>query len=154
MSETLPAENRMRTGRPTKFNDDTVERLCCAIADGMPIKGACTVAGIGVSTLNEWRERYPDLEEQLADAREQARLKALQAIKAAGDKDWRAWSEWLKLTHPADYRGSGTRVEVSATANANMPVISVERQRELQERTRKALEGLSAPSGALSEPST
>jgi hypothetical protein len=105
----------------------------------MPIKGACVVAGIGVTTLAEWREKYPDLEERLSDAREQARLKALQAIRTAGEKDWRASAEWLRLTFPADYRGTGTRVEVSATANANMPVLSVERQRELQERRARAL---------------
>jgi len=72
------------------------------MAKGMPIRGACIVAGVGVTTLNEWRDRYPDLEERIANAREHARLKALQAIKAAGDKDWRAWAEWLKLTHPTD----------------------------------------------------
>ena len=127
-------------GRPTKFNNETINRLCSALSDGMPIKGACTVAGIGVSTLNEWRERYPDLEERLADAREHARLKALQAIKAAGEKDWRAWSEWLKLTHPADYRGSGAKIEVSASATANAPILTIERQHELQERRRRLLE--------------
>src|SRR5438067_1258605 len=43
--------------------------LCAAIGEGMPLKGACTVAGIGVTTSKEWRERYPDLEEGIADAR-------------------------------------------------------------------------------------
>jgi hypothetical protein len=126
-------------GRPTKFNDETVERLCRAVASGVSFKSACVVAGIGVTTLNEWREKYPDLEERLSDAREQARLKALQAIKTAGEKDWRAYAEWLRLTFPADYRGSGNKIEVSATANANAPILTVERQRELQERRARAL---------------
>jgi len=120
-------------GRPTKFSEETVKRLCAAIAAGMPIRGACVVAGIGVTTLKEWRERYPNLEERIADARENARLKGLQAIKAAGDKDWRAWAEWLKLTHPTDYRGSGGKIQVSALATANGPVMTDERLRELQE---------------------
>jgi hypothetical protein len=126
-------------GRPTKFNDETIVRLCTALSDGMPIKGACVVAGIGVTTLNEWRDKYPDLEERLSDAREQARLKALQAIKTAGEKDWRACAEWLRLTFPADYRGSGAKIEVSASATANTPILTIERQRELQERRAKAL---------------
>ena len=42
--------------------------LCAAIGEGM-LKGACTVAGIGVTTSKESRERYPDLEEGIADAR-------------------------------------------------------------------------------------
>jgi len=132
-------------GRPTKFNDETIGRLCTALSDGMPIKGSCVVAGIGVTTLNEWREKYPDLEERLSDAREQARLKALQAIKTAGEKDWRAYAEWLRLTFPADYRGSANKIEVNATASAASFVVTVEKQRELQERRRAALESLRRP---------
>jgi hypothetical protein len=102
MSDTTPSNDVCQVGRPTKFNEESAKRLCAAIGDGMPIKGACVVAGIGVTTLNGWRERYPDLQERLSDAREHARLKVLQAIKAAGERDWRAWNEWLKLTNPAE----------------------------------------------------
>ena len=132
-------------GRPTKFNEETVERLCGAVASGAPFKSACVVAGIGVTTLNEWREKYPDLEERLSDAREQERLKALQAIKTAGEKDWRAYAEWLRLTFPADYRGSANKIEVNATASASSFVVTVDKQRELQERRRAALESLRRP---------
>jgi hypothetical protein len=38
-------------------------------------------------------------------AREEARQKALEGIKTAGDKDWRALAEWLKLTFP-EHRSS------------------------------------------------
>jgi hypothetical protein len=65
---------------------ETIERLCGAVGDGMPIRGACVIAGIGVTTLQDWREKYSDLEERIVDAREHARLKGLQAIKAAGTK--------------------------------------------------------------------
>jgi hypothetical protein len=46
-------------------------------------------AGIGVSTLSDWREKYPDLEERMTEAREVARLKMLQRIKRAAEDDWR-----------------------------------------------------------------
>ena len=127
-------------GRPSKYNDEIVERLCAAIGDGMPIRGACVVAGIGVTTLKEWREKYANLEERIADAREHARLKGLQAIKAAGDKDWRAWAEWLKLTHPTDYRGSGGKIAISTTAIASGPIMTEERLRELQETRQRMLQ--------------
>jgi hypothetical protein len=139
MSEAPISDDLRQIGRPTKFSDETLKRLCGAVASGVSFKSACVVAGIGVTTLNEWREKYPDLEERLSGAREQARLKALQAIKTAGEKDWRAYAEWLRLTFPADYRGSGAKIEVSASANANVPVLTVERQRELQERRARAL---------------
>jgi hypothetical protein len=44
--EQLPLAKRV--GRPTKFNDATLDRLCGALADGMSIKSARVVAGIGV----------------------------------------------------------------------------------------------------------
>jgi len=139
MKDAPLSDDARQIGRPTKFNDETVERLCAAMADGMPIRGACIVAGIGVTTLNEWREKYPDLEERISEAREHARLKGLQAIKAAGDKDWRAWAEFLRLTFPADYRGSGAKIQVSALASVSGPVISEEKQREMQETRQRLL---------------
>ena len=145
MSEAPISDDLRQVGRPTKFSDETVERLCGAVASGAPFKSACVVAGIGVTTLNEWREKYPDLAERLSDAREQERLKALQAIKTAGEKDWRASAEWLRLTFPADYRGSANKIEVNATASASSFVLTVEKQRELQERRRAALESLRRP---------
>jgi len=139
MSDAPPPDDSRQIGRPTKFTEETVERLCSTIGDGMPIRGACVVAGIGVTTLTEWREKYPDLEERIVDAREHARLKGLQAIKAAGDKDWRAWAEFLRLTFPADYRGSGAKIQVSALASVSGPVISEEKQREMQETRQRLL---------------
>jgi hypothetical protein len=120
-------------------------RLYSALADGMPIKGACVVAGIGVSTLADWRERDSQIEDAMSEARERARQKALSAIKTAGEKDWRAYAEWLRLTFPADYRGSANKIEVSATASASSFVVTVDKQRELQERRRAALESLRRP---------
>ena len=65
----VPATNKMVAGvvvlsSTTKW----LNGLCAAIGEGM-LKGACTVAGIGVTTSKESRERYPDLEEGIADAR-------------------------------------------------------------------------------------
>jgi hypothetical protein len=146
MSGKYDPPDKARVGRPTKFNNEVLGRLYSALADGMPIKGACIVAGIGVSTLADWREREPQIEDAMSEARECARQKALSAIKAAGEKDWRASAEWLRLSFPADYRGSANKIEVSASANAATVIITEERQRELQERCAKALEAISSSS--------
>ena len=63
-------------------------------------------------------------------AREEARQKALEGIKAAGQKDWRALAEWLKLTFP-EHRQSSS-INVSATANAQQAtaVVCTEEQRK------------------------
>lgn len=80
-----------KAGRPTKYEPKTVERLLATLSDGLTIKQACLAAGIGQSTLSDWLERHPELEAQLAEAREQARQKALAGVKAAGEAgDWRA----------------------------------------------------------------
>ena len=131
---------RPQIGRPTKFNDETIERLCAAMADGMPIRGACVVAGIGVTTLKEWREKYANLEERIADAREHARLKALQGIKEAGERDWRAHAEWLRLTFPTDYRGSGGKIAITTTAIASGPIMTEEKLQELQQIRQRMIE--------------
>ena len=95
------------------------------------------VAAIGVTTLGEWREQHPELVTRLAGAREMARQKALQAIKAAGERDWRAHAEWLKLTFPSDYKGN-TKIGVSASAVVSSPApMTEERRTELIERRRQ-----------------
>jgi len=104
----------------------------------MSIKSACVVAGIGVTTLADWREEHPELEDRLAESREFARQKALQAIKAAGEKDWRAHAEWLRLSFPGDYRGNANKIQVSATAQASSIVLPEEERLNLIERQRAA----------------
>jgi hypothetical protein len=80
------------------------------------------------------------LEARLTEAREQARQQAMAGIKSAGEAgDWRAYEAFLKLSFQSDYR-TDKRVEVTATASAgNFPVLTPERQAELQERRRRFL---------------
>src|SRR5262249_27968529 len=90
-----------RAGRPTKYQPETVGRFLAALADGLNIKQACLAAGIGQSTLSDWLEWHPELEAQLAEARETARQKALAGIRAAGKAgDWRALEAFLRLSFP------------------------------------------------------
>jgi hypothetical protein len=67
-----------RSGRPTKYSQETIDRLCGALADGMSIKSARVVAAICAQTLSDWRKRYPGLEQRIKHARKLARRKALQ----------------------------------------------------------------------------
>jgi len=65
------------SGRPSKYNEETLDLFCAALAEGLWIKDACVVAGIGVQTLNDWRKRHPGLEPRIYRARELARREAL-----------------------------------------------------------------------------
>jgi hypothetical protein len=126
-----------KAGRPTKYEPDTIGRLLEGLSDGLPIKSACIIAGIGVSTLADWREKYPDLEERMAEARERARQKMLQRIKRASENDWRAAAEWLRLIFPADYRRpNNTSVEVNTAVQTPLVCTEEERMRLIAQRER------------------
>jgi Bacteriophage Sf6, terminase small subunit-like len=139
--------------RPTKYNEETIERLLEGLSDGLSIKSACVCAGIGVSTLAEWREKYPALEERMDEAREVARQKMLKRIKRAADDDWRAAAEWLRLTFPADYRrpASNTAVEVNTAVQTGIVCDEATRMRliklreELQASRPETLPGREQP---------
>jgi Bacteriophage Sf6, terminase small subunit-like len=131
-------------GRPTKYDEKTITRLCEALADGMPIKAACVVAGIGVTTLAEWRDKYPEIEDRMSQARERYREKALQTIKSAVEaQDWRAAVAALKLIFP-EYRDRATDVNVAV--GVQVVLAEAERQK-LLERRDKALLALASKSG-------
>jgi hypothetical protein len=62
-----------RAGRPSKYLPEVVDDLLAAIGDGLTLKQACTAAGISESALAAYRERHPELNPRLEQAREQAR---------------------------------------------------------------------------------
>src|SRR4029453_1318429 len=72
-TELMVVDQQGKAGRPTKYSPETVGRLLAGLADGLSYKSACITAGIGVSTLADWRERYPELEVRMEEAREVAR---------------------------------------------------------------------------------
>jgi len=107
-----------------------VDRLLEALAHGLTLKQACIASGISESTLGDWRDPYAELEARLAQAREQARQKALAGIKAAGEAgDWQALEAFLRMSFQADYRrASNASVEVN-TALQTQAVVCTEEQR-------------------------
>jgi predicted Zn-dependent protease len=130
-----------KAGRPTKYTPDTVARLLKALADGLTQEQACLASGIGKQTLSDWLERHPELEPRLAEAREQARRKALAGIRAAGEAgDWRALESFLKLSFQADYRQGGNNINVAAQAGMQLVCDEPTRAR-LIELNRKLLKG-------------
>jgi hypothetical protein len=136
-------KNQSNVGRPTKYNDKTMATLYAALADGLPIKSAAIKAGIGVSTLNDWRERYPEVETGIEQARDRFREKALQTIKTAFEQgDWRAAVAALKLVFE-EYR-EGTRINVNATAQVGVVMAEPERLKLIEARRRLALERVGA----------
>jgi hypothetical protein len=139
-------KNGSSVGRPTKYNEKTMQRFYEALADGLPIKGACLKAGVGVTTMNEWRERYSEIDEKAEQARERYREKGLQTINnAIKNNDWRAALAALKMIFP-EYRES-TKIDVNAIACASAgPVITEAERIRLIRRRDMALLANSAQS--------
>lgn len=66
----------------------------------------------------------------MAEAREQARQKALAGIKAAGEAgDWRALEAFLRLSFHADYRRDAS-INVTATATNQQALVCDEATRQ------------------------
>jgi hypothetical protein len=120
--------NEIKLGAPTKYSPNTKARILSALSAGLTQRQAASAAGICERTLFAWKERHPELAAEMEQAREVARQHALEQIQAAGQKDWRAWAEWLKLTFP-EHRQSGHNINVTAQAGTQVLCDEATRQR-------------------------
>jgi hypothetical protein len=91
----------------------------------------------------------------MAEARAVACQNALEAIQTAGEKDWRAHTEWLKMCHP-EYRQAGTKIDISATATGQQAnIVCTPEQREaLIKQRERLLAGVNTPLEAPQMPSS
>jgi hypothetical protein len=64
-----------KTGRPTKFNQDTADLICMMLSEGMSLRQILKADTVGKlpaqSTIYEWLIRFPLFAEQYARAREE-----------------------------------------------------------------------------------
>lgn len=61
------------TGRRTKYNSETVEKILEGIKETGSDKIGWMVAGIGRDTFYQWKARYPDFSDRVAIAKEEFR---------------------------------------------------------------------------------
>lgn len=55
-------------GRPSKYNEKTVELLQKFVRDGFTIRQACYGAGISEDTFSRWRTKYPEFNNAVNEA--------------------------------------------------------------------------------------
>ena len=109
-SNLLPA--RRALGRPTKFNADTVAKICESIAEGLPFNYAAALAGISHETFHAWQRRYPKFREAIQEAVAKGAEERLKIIRtAAKGGDWRACAWWLEHVLPEHYAKSRIQIE-------------------------------------------
>jgi len=66
-------------GRPSKL-EDTKDDILNAAREGLTLEGCARVAGIGVSTLREWRKEHEDFSAALRRARAEAERELIQDV--------------------------------------------------------------------------
>ena len=126
--------------RPSKMTERNVETLLKAVASGMSNKSACQCAGVAEQTLANWISANPSLADSIETARESAKSTALQAIKDAGRRDWRAWSRWLELT-AVEFRQPKQNVVAAVHVNGqSAEAISPEKLERIRTLRRNAIE--------------
>ncbi len=67
MNARVSAGNRP-PGRPRKYNEALAERLCDAIADGLSLKRAAALCGVGPSSVRRWMDAVPGFKARYARA--------------------------------------------------------------------------------------
>lgn len=68
-------------GRPSKYNEETVERICADIREGYNRHDAAARAGVDDSTVFDWMNRYPDFSDKVKEAdREHLRIKGRRLV--------------------------------------------------------------------------
>lgn len=66
------SDTKRKTGRPTKYSDETVERICELIASGMSLRTVCSQEGMpSAVTVCKWLSENEEFSKQYARAREE-----------------------------------------------------------------------------------
>lgn len=111
------------TGRPTKFTEQTVNRILEAIRNGLSYRHAVQAAGISYDTFLRWMEKgenarsgkFREFFDQVKKAEAEGAERNMKLIQEAAEtKDWKAAAWILERRHPDDY---GEKRKVDANLN-------------------------------------
>jgi len=74
---------RARGGRPSKLekNPELYDEIMAAAERGLTYEGIARTAGIGLSTLNDWRDTHEDFAEDLEQARARGEMELVQETR-------------------------------------------------------------------------
>lgn len=65
------SDTKRKTGRPSKYSDEIVERICELIASGMSLRAVCSQESMpSTATVCKWLSENQEFSEQYARARE------------------------------------------------------------------------------------
>ena len=124
----------MQVGRPQKINKNIIVKLEEAFLLGCTDREACLYAGIGMSTLYDYQNSFPEFRERKIILKSDPFLKARKTIIGALDSNVDLAFKYIKLKLQA---------EILQELQQQEPEISEHEQNmsieELEERTKHAL---------------
>jgi hypothetical protein len=131
-------------GRPTKRTGETEKKILDSIARGVPLKTAAALAGVGETTLHEWRKLDPAFDKAVARAEAQPIAESVDTIRRAGKNDWRANTWWLERLHPKLFAPAQVQFsqQVHLENNTTHIGLTAAEVRELFQRNQKPLDAL------------
>ena len=126
-------------GRPTKCTPDRRKTILMHVRNGLPMKHAALMAGVGERTVYQWLSKAADqprsVYAQFAQDLERAHAESVVALVArvaeAGQTDWRAATWLLTRRAPAEFMDPGKRAELAA-AQARAEVARAEADRKVR----------------------
>lgn len=93
----------MKAGRPSKYNEEIVQKLCSYIEAGLSEVDASLLVGINPDTFYRWKREKPEFSEAIKTAHAKFKAAAIKNIYAAAKKDWKATAWLLERKYPAEF---------------------------------------------------
>ena len=107
-------------GRPTKYNEEVVQRITQALRAGNTRRASCAYAGISEDTFAVWLKDIPDFSDAIKKAEGDAEVRNVAIIQKAADTTWQAAAWWLERKHKAEW---SSRVEQTGADGSPVKVI-------------------------------
>jgi hypothetical protein len=89
--------------RPKYADPEVMLPLLHYIEEGLPMSDAARLAGVGPSTLYEWRETVPAVREALKGAEAKFKATMVAHIRRAAPTQWQAAMTMLERRFPEDF---------------------------------------------------
>jgi transposase len=107
-------------GRPTKYNEEVVQRITQALRAGNTRRASCAYAGISEDSFSRWMQDNATFADAIKKAEGDAEVRNVAIIQKAADTTWQAAAWWLERKHKAEW---SSRIEQTGADGSPVKVI-------------------------------
>lgn len=112
-----------KMGRPSKYNEETINRICDGLRLGLFRDQACMLAGINRDTFYEWLNKYPDFSDKVEKAEIACEGKHLANIARFAESDPKQ-SQWILSKRFYKRWGETSKVDITSNEQTiNQPIV-------------------------------